>query len=48
MKNLLDKLPGPAPLRVLLFAVIVIAALAVLLAVLEYLGPFLDQGGTPG
>lgn len=48
MKSLLDRLPGPAPVRVLLFAVIVVAALAALLVVFEYLGRFLDQGGTLG
>jgi hypothetical protein len=48
MKNLLNKLPGPTLVRALLFGVIVIIALGVLLVVFEYLGRFLDQGGTLG
>ncbi len=48
MKNLLNRLPGPTPVRALLFAVIVIVVLVALLVVFEYLGRFLDQGGTLG
>ncbi len=48
MKNFLNRLPGPAPVRVLLFVVMVVVALVALLVAFEYLGRYFDQGGTLG
>lgn len=48
MRRLIERLPGPAPVRYLLAVVLAVIALAVLLVVFEYLGRFLDDGGVIG
>ncbi len=46
MKKAFLKLPGPIPVKVLLAVVIVVVALFVLNAVYNWMGNFLDTGGT--
>jgi len=46
MKAAFLKLPGPIPIKVVLAIVVVIIALIVLNAVYNWMGTFLDSGGT--
>jgi len=46
MKAAFLRLPGPIPVKVVLATVIVIIALVVLNAVYNWMGTFLDSGGT--
>ena len=46
MKQTFMKLPGPIPVKVVLAVVIVVIALFVLNAVYNWMGNFLDSGGT--
>jgi len=46
MKTAFLKLPGPMPIKVVLATVILIIALFVLNAVYNWMGNFLDAGGT--
>lgn len=46
MRRLLNALPGPLPLRLLLMAVLVVAVVLVALFSYEWLGNFLDSGGS--
>ncbi len=48
MRRFLDRLPGPAPVRVVTALVLVVIALALLVVAFEYLGRFLDDGGVIG
>ena len=48
MKKLFASLPGPIPVRILLMALIVVAALVLLIVLFEALGTFLDDGGAIG
>lgn len=45
MRKLWARLPGPTPLRVVIAFVLVVAALALLRVIFEWLGGFLDSGG---
>ncbi|VAW08848.1 hypothetical protein MNBD_ACTINO01-428 [hydrothermal vent metagenome] len=46
MKQTFMKLPGPIPVKVVLAVIIVVIALFVLNAVYNWMGNFLDSGGT--
>jgi len=46
MKTAFLRLPGPIPVKVVLAVVIVFIALFVLNAVYNWMGTFLDSGGT--
>lgn len=46
MRRLLNALPGPLPLRLLLMAVLVVAVVLVAIFSYEWLGNFLDSGGS--
>ncbi len=46
MKQAFLKLPGPIPVKVVLAVIIVVIALFVLNAVYNWMGNFLDSGGT--
>lgn len=48
MKRAFLKLPGPIPIKVVEAVVIVIVGLILLNAVYNWLGNFLDAGGTIG
>lgn len=48
MRKLFDMLPGPTPVRVALFVLLVIVALVVLGIIFENAGGLLDSGGTIG
>ncbi len=48
MKKMFAMLPGPAPVRVVLGAAIIVVALALMLVLFEYAGRYFDQGGTLG
>ena len=46
MKTAFLKLPGPVPVKIVLAIIIVLIALVVLNAVYNWMGNFLDPGGT--
>ncbi len=45
MRRFYQSLPGPAPVRVVLFTVLIVVAMALLIFVFEQAGDFLDDGG---
>ena len=48
MRKLYDRLPGPAPVKVLLMVVIVAVVFLLLIPLFEWAGDFLDDGGVVG
>lgn len=48
MRKLYNRLPGPAPIRVLILLVLVAAVFLLLIPLFEWAGSFLDDGGVIG
>ena len=48
MRKLYERLPGPAPVRVLILLVLAVAAFVLLIPLFEWAGTFLDDGGVIG
>lgn len=48
MRKLYDRLPGPAPVRVLIMIVIAIVVFIALIPLFEWAGDYLDDGGVIG
>ena len=48
MKQLYARLPGPAPVKILLVVVLILVALVLLSILFEWAGGILDDGGTIG
>ncbi|MBK5266903.1 MAG: hypothetical protein JJE47_05655 [Acidimicrobiia bacterium] len=48
MRKLYNRLPGPAPIRVLILLVLAAAMFILLIPLFEWAGTFLDDGGVIG
>lgn len=48
MKKLFERLPGPAPIRVLILLVLAVVVFFLLIPLFEWAGDFLDDGGVVG
>ena len=48
MRKLYERLPGPAPVRLLILVVMAIVIFVLLIPLFEWAGTFLDDGGVIG
>lgn len=48
MKRLYERLPGPAPVRILILVVLAAIVFVLLIPLFEWAGTFLDDGGVIG
>ncbi len=48
MKQLYNRLPGPAPVKLILSVAIIVIVLTLLMLLFEWAGDLLDDGGTIG
>lgn len=48
MRKFYERLPGPAPVRVLILLVLAVVAFVLLIPLFEWAGTFLDDGGVIG